>query len=59
MVVMDPVVKNQLVISLPPVIANSLVLINDQGLNAQHLKPSTNCKTTLSSSCNIVLANQA
>lgn len=58
MVIMDPVVKNQLVISLPPVVTNSFILVNNQGLNAQHLESSTNCKTALSSSCNIELANQ-
>lgn len=50
MVVKHPVMEDKLMVPLPPVIADSFILVNDECLNTQHFKPSTDCKASLSSS---------
>jgi hypothetical protein len=42
-------VENQLVVSLPPVVADAVVLVDGDGLNAQHLKSGSGGQASLAS----------
>lgn len=48
-VIPDRVVENQLVVSLPPVVADTVVLVDGDGLDAQHLKSGSGGQTSLAS----------
>lgn len=48
-VVPDGVVEDQLVVPVAPVVANTLVLVNDEGVDAQHLQTNGCGKTSLTS----------
>jgi hypothetical protein len=48
-VVPNWIVKNKLMVSLAPIITDSLVSINDESVYAEHFKASCGCETSLAS----------
>lgn len=50
MIVPNRIVQNKLMVSIAPIVANSLVAINIQGIDTKHLETSSNGETSLSGS---------
>lgn len=53
-VVVDAVVENELVVSLPPVVADSFILVNYQCWNTKHFESCADGEPSLSHSCRML-----